>query len=64
MQRLRRIKQPSLSDMVYPATNYIRFEHSLAVMHVASLLHDVGHPPFSYAAEELMPFKSESSSTG
>jgi len=92
-QRLRRIKQLSLSDMVYPATNHTRFEHSLGVMHVAtqmfdnivkrdkefleqelhydesslerqrvlirfaSLLHDIGHAPFSHAAEELMPFK-------
>lgn len=87
-QRLRRIKQLSLSDMVYPATNHTRFEHSLGVMHVATqmfdnivknemdflknklnytesglererilirlagLLHDIGHPPFSHAAEE------------
>lgn len=95
-QRLRRIKQLSLSDMVYPATNHTRFEHSLGVMHVAtqmfdnivqrdreflqgelgynepalerqrilirfaSLLHDIGHPPFSHAAEELMPIKDAS----
>ncbi|AEE91891.1 Metal dependent phosphohydrolase [Tepidanaerobacter acetatoxydans Re1] len=95
-QRLRRIKQLSLSDMVYPATNHTRFEHSLGVMHVATqmfdnivknemdflrnklnytesglererilirlagLLHDIGHPPFSHAAEELMPLKPDS----
>lgn len=93
-QRLRRVKQLSLSNMVYPATNHTRFEHSLGVMHIAtqmfdnivdreksflenelryndsslqrervvirlaSLLHDVGHPPFSHAAEELMPLKN------
>lgn len=93
-QRLRRIKQLSLSNMVYPATNHTRFEHSLGVMHVAtqmfdnivtrerdflmrefgydeaslkrertivrlaSLLHDVGHSPFSHAGEELMPIKT------
>jgi HD superfamily phosphohydrolase len=96
-QRLRRIKQLSLSDMVYPATTHTRFEHSLGVMHVAtqmfdniaqrdkgflerelgyddpalsrqrilirfaSLLHDIGHAPFSHAGEDLMPFKDESS---
>lgn len=95
-QRLRRIKQLSLSDMVYPATNHTRFEHSLGVMHVATqmfdnivknemdflrnklnytesglererilirlagLLHDIGHPPFSHAAEELMPLRPDS----
>ena len=39
-QRLRRIKQLSLSDMVYPATTHTRFEHSLGVMHVATQMFD------------------------
>lgn len=89
LQRLRRIRQLGLSDMVYPGSVHTRFEHSLGVMHVASrmfseickrspgllkelgyekagldrqhaliritaLVHDVGHAPFSHAAEELM----------
>jgi len=102
-QRLRRIRQLSLTDMVYPGAMHTRFEHSLGVMHVATrmfdhicekrktfleselkfddaglkrdrvlvrlscLLHDVGHAPFSHAAEGLMdvdpatgrPFKHE-----
>lgn len=89
-QRLRRIRQLSLTDMVYPGAMHTRFEHSLGVMHVATrmfdricekrsdflgselqfdeaglrrdralvrlacLLHDVGHAPFSHAAEGLM----------
>ncbi len=89
-QRLRRIRQLSLTDMVYPAAMHTRFEHSLGVMQVATrmfdqirekreafleselhfnkdglgrdralvrlscLLHDVGHAPFSHAAEGLM----------
>ena len=89
-QRLRRIRQLSLTDMVYPGAMHTRFEHSLGVMHIATrmyeeivkrrsdflkselsftdggierdrvivriscLLHDVGHAPFSHAAEELM----------
>ncbi|MEE4359553.1 MAG: HD domain-containing protein [Desulfococcaceae bacterium] len=89
-QRLRRIRQLSLSNMVYPGAMHTRFEHSLGVMHVAtkmfdeivkkrfeflkselnynktgldtdrtivrlaSLLHDVGHAPFSHAGEDLM----------
>lgn len=92
-QRLRRIRQLGLTDMVYPGAMHTRFEHSLGVMHVAtcmfdeiigrkenkealisemrfdkqglerdrriiriaSLLHDIGHAPFSHAAEEVMP---------
>lgn len=91
-QRLRRIRQLSWTDTVYPGAMHTRFEHSLGVMHVATqmydrirakredflksqlkynetgldrdrvlvrlaaLLHDVGHGPFSHAAEDLMPF--------
>ena len=90
-QRLRRIRQLSWTDMVYPGAMHTRFEHSLGVMHVASrvfdallrrstdilkadykfddsslqrqrriirlaaLLHDLGHGPFSHAAEDLLP---------
>jgi len=35
-QRLRRIKQLSLTDMVYPSATHTRFEHSLGVMHMAT----------------------------
>jgi HD superfamily phosphohydrolase len=90
-QRLRRIRQLAWTDQVYPGAMHTRFEHSLGVMHVASLLydavvkrsskllkselgynevglerdralvrlaallHDVGHGPFSHAAEDLFP---------
>ncbi len=37
-QRLRRIRQLALTDMVYPAANHTRFEHSLGVKHVATLM--------------------------
>lgn len=37
-QRLRRIRQLSLTDMVYPGAGHTRFEHSLGVMHLASLI--------------------------
>ncbi len=94
-QRLRRIRQLGLTDMVYPSAMHTRFEHSLGVMHVASLmfeeivnrrsdflktamkyndgglerdkhllriaslLHDIGHAPFSHVSETLMPQKPE-----
>jgi HD superfamily phosphohydrolase len=37
-QRLRRIRQLALTDMVYPGALYSRFEHSLGVMHLATLM--------------------------
>lgn len=39
-QRLRRIKQLSLTEMVYPSGVHTRFEHSLGVMYLASRFFD------------------------
>lgn len=39
-QRLRRIKQLSLTDMVYPGATHTRFEHSLGVMQMATDIFD------------------------
>jgi HD superfamily phosphohydrolase len=39
-QRLRRIKQLALTDMVYPGATHTRFEHSLGVMHLATKMYD------------------------
>jgi HD superfamily phosphohydrolase len=78
-QRLRRIKQLGMSEMVFPGANHSRFAHSLGVMSMArrfltrleresgdslteeqktavlaaSLLHDVGHGPFSHTFEQV-----------
>ncbi len=81
VQRLRRIKQLGLTDLVYPGALHTRFHHALGAMHLmgvalhtlrkkgheisdheiesaslASLLHDIGHGPFSHALEgHLIP---------
>jgi HD superfamily phosphohydrolase len=39
-QRLRRIRQLALTDMVYPGAIHTRFEHSLGVMHLATRMYD------------------------
>lgn len=39
-QRLRRIRQLGLTDMLYPGAVHTRFEHSLGVMHVATRMFD------------------------
>jgi len=38
VQRLRRIRQLSGAEYVYPAANHTRFEHSLGTMHLAGLM--------------------------
>ncbi|MDP8023887.1 MAG: HD domain-containing protein [Nitrososphaeria archaeon] len=40
-QRLRRIKQLSSANFVYPSANHTRFEHSLGAMHLAGLMGEV-----------------------
>jgi hypothetical protein len=37
-QRLRRLKQLALANLVYPGANHTRFDHSLGAFHVASRL--------------------------
>lgn len=37
-QRLRRIRQLALANLVYPGANHTRFEHSVGVMHVAGMM--------------------------
>jgi len=39
-QRLRRIRQLAWTDQIYPGAMHTRFEHSLGVMHTATLLYD------------------------
>jgi putative nucleotidyltransferase with HDIG domain len=37
-QRLRRIKQMSITSLVYPGANHTRFEHSLGTAHLSSII--------------------------
>ena len=39
-QRLRRIRQLGLTDMIYPGAMHTRFEHSIGVMHLATKMYD------------------------
>lgn len=39
-QRLRRIRQLAWTDQVYPGAMHTRFEHSLGVMHTATMLYE------------------------
>lgn len=39
-QRLRRIRQLAFSEHLYPGSVHTRFEHSIGVMHIATLLYD------------------------
>lgn len=40
MQRLRRVKQMSMSSLVYPSATHTRFSHSIGVMHTAGMFAD------------------------
>ena len=63
MQRLRRVRQLALAEIVYPSATHSRFSHSLGVYHITAqattsletlayaLVHDVGHGPFSHLSE-------------
>lgn len=40
MQRLRKVKQMSMSSLVYPSATHTRFSHSIGVMHIAGMFAD------------------------
>src|SRR5690242_5956743 len=53
-QRLRRIRQLAWTDQVYPGAMHTRFEHSLGVMHVATLMYEsIQNRSFQILVSEL-----------
>ncbi len=50
-QRLRRIRQLALTEMVYPGACHTRFEHSLGVMQVATMMFDQLRPQLEASSE-------------
>src|SRR5690348_432565 len=80
-QRLRGIRQLAFANLVYPGALHTRFEHTLGVFHVGSLLctvfdfspedtrlvrlstllHDLGHGPFSHVSEGALEIFAERS---
>jgi HD superfamily phosphohydrolase len=52
-QRLRHIRQLALTEMVYPGASHTRFEHSLGVMQVATMMFDQLRPQLE--ASQVQP---------
>src|ERR1700730_12253006 len=58
-QRLRRIRQLAWTDQVYPGAMHTRFEHSLGVMHTATLLYTAIRQSSSELLENELGYKEE-----
>jgi uncharacterized protein len=58
-QRLRRIRQLAWTDQVYPGAMHTRFEHSLGVMHTATLLYSAIRSASSDVLQEELGYKEE-----
>ncbi len=58
-QRLRRIRQLGLTEMVYPGAMHTRFEHSIGVMHVATKMFDQIVNRQKHYLKELLNYNDE-----
>jgi HD superfamily phosphohydrolase len=58
-QRLRRIRQLAWTDQVYPGAMHTRFEHSLGVMHTATLLYSAIRNTSANVLQDELGYKSE-----
>lgn len=58
-QRLRRIRQLAWTDQVYPGAMHTRFEHSLGVMHTATLLYSAIRQASAHVLQNELGYKEE-----
>src|SRR5882757_9958910 len=58
-QRLRRIRQLAWTDQVYPGAMHTRFEHSLGVMHTATMLYKAILSRSSEVLQNELGYKTE-----
>lgn len=58
-QRLRRIRQLAWTDQVYPGAMHTRFEHSLGVMHTATLLYSAIRHASADVLQNELGYKEE-----
>ena len=58
-QRLRRIRQLAWTDQVYPGAMHTRFEHSLGVMHTATLLYATIRQESAKILEDELGYKRQ-----
>ena len=58
-QRLRRIRQLAWTDYVYPGAMHTRFEHSIGVMHTATLLYDAIRASSSDVLKTELAYRDE-----
>jgi len=58
-QRLRRVRQLAWTDQVYPGAMHTRFEHSLGVMHTATLLYSAIRQASSDVLQDELGYKEE-----
>lgn len=58
-QRLRRIRQLAWTDQVYPGAMHTRFEHSLGVMHTATLLYSAIRHASAEVLQNELGYKEE-----
>jgi len=58
-QRLRRVRQLALTEMVYPGACHSRFEHSLGVMQVATMMFDQLRPQLEASDDAQSKFTKD-----